>query len=716
MRPPAVPVDSASASSLEPVDIPRYVRGFRERWWLFLLVFVLGGGGIVAGILAQRPTYRAESEIKILRQPESFTEFRPLQDQTLRTAEDINTVIETFGSELFIHRVAARVRRENLDRFLAPYWQPGSGEEQPRLEKILLRHRDIVPARASLFAAISYTHPRPDVAAEVANFFVAEITAFESENQADAARRAVRELQAQAETQRRRMEKLEQELVDFKVSSDSISFDRRSDIDGQELLFLTNALSQDERELDAARTRVAMVEQNEVAGRPAWEVPFITESPRVSQLLLTVSNRRAEVERLASTFRDPHPKMIEARTGLAAAETEFTHLVDAEVRGVRSRLNEAEANHTSSAAKLEAKKKSIIALHRLQAVYDSMSNDLATTREVYSHLQQRVHESEAQARSGGMNVQVIYEAVPPVRAYWPNPMVATGLGIAGGGGLAFVVVLLALLVDPKVRTRHDVQRELAPNVLATVERLSGGVMPAQERALQALETPSTCETLCALAASLRLTPHQEHARVLLVASTVAGEGKSFLASALGASFHRLGERVVVVSADLRAPAPDGDPVDARALRDLALDATDGFEPFLVSPHRAGPDRIHAGGRHENPYRLFNSPGFARLLNFLRQRYDRILIDTPPLAHFGDALALAPHADLALFVIRYNHVSIRLTQRTLQSLRDSALPVAGVVINGVRTPDLRMYYAGYYKEATSAAPARGRAVQTTDAVR
>jgi uncharacterized protein involved in exopolysaccharide biosynthesis len=645
--------------------------------------------------MQKQPVYRAEAQVKIIRQPESFTRFTPVVDDRLTTPEDVNTLISEYRSRLFIDRVAQRVRATNHDRFVEPYWKPGDGTDPPSIEALLFDNRNIAPERNSLIVSVLYDHPRPDVASEVANFFIDEFAAHEDEKQADAGNRAVRELRAQVETHRRRIENLEKDLVDFKERHGSISFDRKSDIDGQELLYLTNALNDDRRSLDIASNRVELLEKVLAGGRPVWEVPYIAENTRVNQLLLAVSARRADLARLSARYRPAHPRMIEAESALRGAETELAAVVEAEVNGVRNRHDQARADHDDSAAKLEAKKKSILDLQRLQAAYDSMVRDLDSNRQMHQYLFQRVQETEAQSNAG-INVQVLFRANPPPRPYRPSVVLSAGVAIAGGFGVAFALVLVLLIVDQKVKSQRDVERELSLPVLAALERVPGRDRIAARAAARALRTPSACETLSALAAGLRLGPDTSDAKTLLVVSTLASEGKSYAAAALAASFHRLGERVVLVCADLRVAGgalPDG----VRPLADLDPEATGGWDGFIARDEHTGVDLVHGGGRHENPYALFNSPGFARFIEYLKSGHDRVIIDTPPLATFGDALVLSPFAEAALFVLRFNKVPIRLARRALRSLADAGVCIAGVVVNGVRSIDMRIYFPGYHKK-------------------
>jgi Mrp family chromosome partitioning ATPase len=132
---------------------------------------------------------------------------------------------------------------------------------------------------------------------------------------------------------------------------------------------------------------------------------------------------------------------------------------------------------------------------------------------------------------------------------------------------------------------------------------------------------------------------------------------------------------------------------------MLITESSGWSEFIARDPDTGVDTIYSGvDQSENPYALFNSPAFGRFIDWLREEYDRVIIDTPPLAHFGDALALSPFADLALLVLRFNRTPVRLARRALASLREAGVPVPGAVVNGIRPMEIRMFFPGYYRRA------------------
>ena len=110
------------------------------------------------------------------------------------------------------------------------------------------------------------------------------------------------------------------------------------------------------------------------------------------------------------------------------------------------------------------------------------------------------------------------------------------------------------------------------------------------------------------------------------------------------------------------------------------------------------DVIPAGGRAKNPTQVLNSKNFELLLSELRTRYDRVFIDTPPLAAVSDALIILPLVDGSIFTIFFNKVRRKAAQFSAKKLLESNVPTFGAVLNGLNLAVSGYYYAQYYDKS------------------
>src|SRR5690606_30474888 len=147
-------------------------------------------------------------------------------------------------------------------------------------------------------------------------------------------------------------------------------------------------------------------------------------------------------------------------------------------------------------------------------------------------------------------------------------------------------------------------------------------------------------------------------QVIMVTSSMSGEGKTFFAINLAASLAITGKKVVVLEFDIRRP---------RVLKDINLQAKNpGITNYLVNELLTVDELIFESGLVEvlsasgagpippNPAALLMSPRIAQLFNELRQRYDHILVDTSPVRKVAGGFTLAKYADMAAYMVRYNY--------------------------------------------------------------
>ena len=182
-------------------------------------------------------------------------------------------------------------------------------------------------------------------------------------------------------------------------------------------------------------------------------------------------------------------------------------------------------------------------------------------------------------------------------------------------------------------------------------------------------------------------------------STTPGEGKTFVTSNLALTFAGHGERTLIVDCDLRKPNVHkifGVP-NTKGVIDYCASGTP-LDDVIVKGPSPNLDILPAGGRAVNPTHILNSEGFSRLLRELRPRYDRIYIDTPPLAPVSDAKIILPNVDGVIFAIRFNYVKTKGAQFCAKWLIDSKVPCFGAVLNALDLALSEYYYAEYYDKS------------------
>jgi receptor protein-tyrosine kinase len=311
--------------------------------------------------------------------------------------------------------------------------------------------------------------------------------------------------------------------------------------------------------------------------------------------------------------------------------------------------------------------------------------------------------------SGG--VDVLNPASAPSEPFYPQPRKDLVVGLVVGLLLGLAVAFLWEQLDDRVRGRTDADRATGKlPVVGLVPRVTGWRNRA-DALLVVRDDPrsSAAEAYRSLVTSLEFLSTVDAERVILFTSPGASEGKSTTVANVGLAFAEAGHRTVIVDADLRRP---------RLHRFFDRAGTAGFSTVLSGKvdiatvvERVDDDHplflVPAGAVAPNPAELLRSSTTESAIAKLRETHDVVILDSPPVLPVADALVLSRHADIAVLLAAADTTGRRKLARAVESMRQVAAPLQGLVLNGVSSAEGQDY--GYYGEddGTVVSGRRGR---------
>jgi succinoglycan biosynthesis transport protein ExoP len=679
-----------------------YLVILRERiWWLVVSVFVVFLGFALYTFNAPK-LYRAASSVEILRQKDQVFQIQDVVRQEVANAEDFNTQIKILESLNIVQAVDERLKGSQRDRFLAPYEKglDATLRGTKSVAEILYGNRAIAPVRLSLVVNILFTHPDPEIAAVVANYFAEEYIDFNRKKQIEGSLRAVDDLRAQADQQLTKIKEMETRLADFKEKYDTLSVERSQDVDNQQFIALNARMEEDKRLLDETATLLKQVDEARDAGNPIWELGFIASvNPQVPTLLDKYSAAKIQAATLAKKFRAKHPTMIAVQKQLQETESELSRQVESAASTIRNRYEGARVNYDKSLKRIQEKQQQLIEIDRIRPEYNALLRDLEVSQELYNHYYSRMQQAAVKVTAESETARIIDRAVQPVRPFKPNIAMNLIVGLVLGSGVGFGLVFLLAFLDDKVKSAFDIESTLNVPLIGIVPHIFS--IDAQEKARIVADEHDkhALEAFRSIHSTLKLNEESRNAKVILTTSTIPSEGKTFVSTNCAITFAIHGERTVILDADLRMPSV-GKALDIESkkgvLQYLADDAT--LDDVIIKDYLPNLDVIPSGGNTKSPTQMLSSERFANLLHELRLRYDRIIVDTPPVATVSDALNILPLIDGILLIIRFNTVKRKTAGVNIKRLRESNVPILGAVLNNLNTHVAGYYYSHYYDKS------------------
>ncbi|OWY62546.1 hypothetical protein B7486_57840 [cyanobacterium TDX16] len=272
------------------------------------------------------------------------------------------------------------------------------------------------------------------------------------------------------------------------------------------------------------------------------------------------------------------------------------------------------------------------------------------------------------------------------------------VGLAAALVLAAAVAFVREQLDDSLRTKEELERQTGMPVLGLVPSVAGwrdGDEPHLET--RAHPRSSTSEAYRTLLTSIDFLGVDREIRLLQLTSASPGEGKTTTAANLAVAFADAGRRTLLVCCDLRRPRLHrffGIPADP-GFASVLLGSIDLADATVAVRDTPGLEVLAAGPMPANPAELLRGARARDLLRRLRDDYDLVIIDSPPVLPVADALVLAREVDATVVVASADHTTRRRLKRAVEQLRQVAAPLVGCVFNNVTHAEDYGYDVSYY---------------------
>lgn len=323
---------------------------------------------------------------------------------------------------------------------------------------------------------------------------------------------------------------------------------------------------------------------------------------------------------------------------------------------------------------------------------------------LYTLVEERYQEAVINEQSQPGNVLIIDDARTPGHPAKPNRILIVIIGLFIGAGLSFAYVFLKNYFDNSVKTPEDIQKKNV-NVLAWIPQVDGLSLNIKSKFdfIVATQPDSiAAEAYRSLRTRVQFSrADKDSLKTILITSPAPQEGKTTVAINLAGSFALANKKTLIVDCDLRKP---------RLHQVLERDKKPGLIDYLVGDYKLNqvisPTEINglyiitSGTIPPNPSEMLDSKQMENFLSEIRNQYDYIILDSPPIVAVTDAEILAKKVDSSILVISADVTEIAMLDRALQLLKHDNSNIIGTVLNNFSTkPGYKSYYKYYYYYST-----------------
>jgi capsular exopolysaccharide synthesis family protein len=574
---------------------------------------------------------------------------------------------------------------------------------------LLEKRLHVEPVKDSRVVRIRFEDPDPKFAALVANTvaeaYIAENLAVKTTMTASAGDW----LEHQLSDLERKLDDSGRALFDFKKKHDIVatSWEDRQSMVSQRLTQINDALTKARVRKAELQARTESIEEKIAALDKGVVDPsvqaLIPVAPNavIEQLKLRYFEAQSECADLKVKYLSDHPKLEACEKKLTMARNALREEIQTTLAAFRKEFQDVVTTERNLQKLLDVTKQEAFGLNQYERDYLELKRTHENNQRLYELVLKRLKDTGIAGMLQVSNVRILDRARPGLRPVRPNPVRNLGfalvLGLVGSVALAFLVESL----DRTITSQQQIEERLGLAFLGIVPRLER-TKEGASRDLLVHEEPKSAAAEClrAVRTNLLFMSPEKPLRTILVTSSGPQEGKTTTVTSLAITMAASGNRVLLIDADMRRP---------RVHRVFGTDSAAGLSSLILGEGRLDDaikptqiDRLFmlpCGPIPPNPAELLHTAAFRKLLGEMAERFDRVVVDSPPVGVVADAAVIGTHVDGTLVVLRAGKTDRDAAQQAVRQLRDVKAPILGVVLNDLDLEEQRYghySYSYYYR--------------------
>ena len=483
---------------------------------------------------------------------------------------------------------------------------------------------------------------------------------------------------------RDKLDQSEQALNTFYQQEQVVDIDGVVGLAAEELQQLSDQLLQAQNALKVEASSFNNIAQFNGNPEALAALPEVLNHPAIQGIKTAEVNARSKLSELSKVYGPKHPKMISAQAELASImanlRTETSNLVNS--LSISKQSQQQTVSQLQQA--VEIAKERYRKLTQLEGQRQTLVRNVEVNRQLYDSFFTRMKETSELGGFESANARILDRANPPKIPAKPKKTMLLAGALVLSAGIAIFFIITADALNSGIRSPIDVEQKLNLKLLGAVPRRTYGWWRRKGLPLRHYFDSNDylfSESVRSLRTNLKLNDYSKQTHVTMVSSSLPNEGKTTVAINLAFSLAQLGS-VILIDGDLRS----GDIANRFGLIDYQpgladlLGRTHRIDECVITDEDSEVDIICAGSGAHNPQELLASADFTRLIAALKQNYDYVIIDSPPIQAVADALIIDDLCDTNLFVIKANSTKVKQVLSNLDRFSQLGHTVDGAVLS------------------------------------
>jgi succinoglycan biosynthesis transport protein ExoP len=699
------------------VDLQELLGTFLRRAWLALGVgltlFVL----VVAVVMHITPKYTATGSVLIDPHHQNLTQTEPLQGGVPPDTSAVDTQVEVLRSRALAEAVVRQMKLYNVPEFNADLkGQPGNiANPSPALvgkvTEAVQGRTQVRRSGLTYVIQVSFTSKSPQRAADIVNGFTQLYMQRQLDAKSEAIQKANADLGPNIDRLRADAEAAQAKVQEYKTAHNLMSVEGATMAE-QEVSTLNEQIAKAKADTAEHQARLQTALEQVRTGGGGQDVGAALGSTTVQELRKREADLSSRLAQLKTDFKADYPDVRRTQNELADVQAQIQKEINRVISNLRAEASAAAQRERSLLGSRGSAQGGLASNNRAQVGLFGLQQRADAAKQIYEGYLNRAKQVAAESGLQQPDASVSSAAAPPLHPSSPNLRIA--LAAAGVLGLigAALSVLIAETWDSSLRSRQDVERELGlplagalPEFSSVRARKSRRVKPSDYLVHNPLS--SFAEAYRNVRAFLLLSSRDTLPKTIAITSSVPQEGKSLTSLCLARTLAMAGSRVVLVDCDMRQRGVTKLIGDADIGLADVVEGTSSLSEAMVPDAKSSAWILPSAGKTMAEHHdIFGRPAVDEVFKQLRESFDYVIFDTPPVLGVADARVLAARADQVLYVVRWSKTPRKAAQSGIDILNECGANVTGVLLSRVNvkkqaaygygdSSDYFQYFRNYY---------------------
>lgn len=698
MESPAPPTNEEQVLT---IDFRRYLAALRKYVWLLAALIVLSIAGAVIYTTRQTPIYQATASVQV----------EPKLPDLLGTGDTFNLVSasteyykqqkQVLSSYTLIEKTVEQ--NDLIAKFLSEAERKGlSHDDQLSLAAQRLQPDLLVkyPENDRIFY-VSVKNASPEDAKLIADAHVATYESYAKGLLALNSTSASEALQAEFTEAETQLRKAEQKIYDFQAKNDMVAVT----IEAQQSLVQGNILSFTSKLNDGRASEIALAaklaemkkEQNEdVLSTP---IIMMGDNPSFETLRTQYYTEKTHLLELEKDLGPKNPDYASQKAKVDLLYSALQGEIKILLRGTQDLYSAQLATNSGLNGEIEKYKQEAKKLSPLIAIYNELVRQKKEYDDKYNILRARLSSMQmtGSLSSSISNVRGLDKALLPTKPVSPNMQTNVTVAALLALVVGILIIFLIVFLDRSIKSTGDATQAADAPVLGVIPQLTTADLDADDdrsRDMYVHENPKSSIAECcrSLRTNILFSAADRQLKTIVVCSANPREGKTTTVLYLGTTMAQSGQRTLLIDTDMRRP---------RLHKSTGVALSPGLSNLLIGEddydHLIKPTEVPnlfvlpCGLTPPNPAELLLTKRFETVLAELARRFDRVILDSPPVQAVTDAVVLSKRVDGVVLVVRASKTMRDELRRSSRMIRDVGGSIVGVIVNEL---DARDSYYGY----------------------